>query len=185
MTSKKIRFEVFKRDGFICQYCGRTPPEVVLEVDHVIPKAHDGKDDINNYLTACFDCNRGKGKNELADIPSGLKSNLSTLKEKREQIGAYNEFLNELSEIREHNMSAMEETFTSYYSDYLLSDNFKTNTLARFLNQLPPERIDYAMKMACSKFDYMKNKDYASTLSLKYFCGICWNWIKKPETRDW
>lgn len=29
--SKKLRFEVFKRDGFTCQYCGRMAPDVVLE----------------------------------------------------------------------------------------------------------------------------------------------------------
>jgi 5-methylcytosine-specific restriction endonuclease McrA len=35
--SKKLRFEVFKRDNFTCQYCGRETPEVILEADHVIP----------------------------------------------------------------------------------------------------------------------------------------------------
>lgn len=28
--SKRLRFEVFKRDGFVCQYCGNHPPAVVL-----------------------------------------------------------------------------------------------------------------------------------------------------------
>ena len=32
--SKKIRFEVFKRDAFTCQYCGQMAPDVLLEVDH-------------------------------------------------------------------------------------------------------------------------------------------------------
>lgn len=58
--SKKIRFEVFKRDGFKCSYYGKSPPAVVLEVDHIDPKSKGGSDDINNLLSACFDCNRGK-----------------------------------------------------------------------------------------------------------------------------
>ncbi len=29
--SKKMRFDVFKRDGFQCQYCGAMPPNIVLE----------------------------------------------------------------------------------------------------------------------------------------------------------
>ena len=48
--TKKIRFEVFKRDGFQCGYCGNTPPKVVLEVDHIEPISKGGKDDMNNLL---------------------------------------------------------------------------------------------------------------------------------------
>ena len=58
--TKKLRFEVFKRDGFKCAYCGKNPPQVTLEVDHIDPKSKGGKDDINNLVSACFDCNRGK-----------------------------------------------------------------------------------------------------------------------------
>ena len=38
--SKKARFEVFKRDSFTCQYCGRTAPDVVLHLDH---KEHENQ----------------------------------------------------------------------------------------------------------------------------------------------
>jgi len=40
--SKSIRFEIFKRDSFKCQYCGRMAPEVVLHVDHIKPVAEGG-----------------------------------------------------------------------------------------------------------------------------------------------
>lgn len=59
--SKRLRFEVFKRDNFTCVYCGRQAPEVVLEADHRQPRSQGGKDVIANLVTACFDCNRGKG----------------------------------------------------------------------------------------------------------------------------
>jgi len=51
---------VFKRDNYTCVYCGRKPPEVKLEVDHVLPKSKGGSDDIDNLATSCFDCNHGK-----------------------------------------------------------------------------------------------------------------------------
>ena len=66
--SKKLRFEVFKRDNFKCQYCGKTPPEITLEVDHIKPKIKKGTDDINNLVTACFDCNRGKSDKDLENF---------------------------------------------------------------------------------------------------------------------
>lgn len=59
--SKRLRFEIFKRDGFKCLYCGVTPAQKVLRVDHVKPVAEGGTDDPPNLVTSCFDCNAGKG----------------------------------------------------------------------------------------------------------------------------
>jgi len=56
----RIRFLVFKRDNFTCQYCGNKPPDVRLQVDHIIAKSKGGKDEIENFLTACSTCNLGK-----------------------------------------------------------------------------------------------------------------------------
>ena len=56
----KIRFEIFNRDNFTCQYCGRKSPEVIIEIDHIVPQSKEGKDELNNYITACKDCNMGK-----------------------------------------------------------------------------------------------------------------------------
>lgn len=53
---KKLRFEVFKRDSFKCQYCGKSAPEVVLHVDHIKPVAEGGTNEITNLITACADC---------------------------------------------------------------------------------------------------------------------------------
>lgn len=68
--SKKIRFEVFKRDMFKCQYCGKSPikdQDVVLEVDHIVPVAEGGSNEMINLVTSCWDCNRGKGPRKLDD----------------------------------------------------------------------------------------------------------------------
>ena len=64
--SKQERFQIFERDNFTCQYCGRKPPEVQLEVDHIVPLAKGGTNDERNLITACRDCNRGKGIENLA-----------------------------------------------------------------------------------------------------------------------
>lgn len=64
--SNSVRFEVFKRDSFTCQYCGRKSPEVILNIDHIVPVASGGMNDIVNLLTSCQGCNSGKGKRHLA-----------------------------------------------------------------------------------------------------------------------
>jgi hypothetical protein len=62
----RIRFEVLRRDGFRCTYCGRSAREgVVLHVDHVIPVAGGGSNDIENLVAACSSCNQGKGSTAL------------------------------------------------------------------------------------------------------------------------
>ena len=63
--SKKLRFEVFSRDSFTCQYCGISPPDANLHVDHIIPVAAGGTNDIDNLATACQSCNTGKGADIL------------------------------------------------------------------------------------------------------------------------
>lgn len=80
--SKKIRFEVFKRDSFTCQYCGSKAPDVVLEVDHINPVKEGGENDIMNLVTSCFNCNRGKRDKKLSDK--------SVIEKQREQIKELN-----------------------------------------------------------------------------------------------
>jgi hypothetical protein len=59
-VSKRLRYEVLRRDNFTCRYCGRGAPEVKLQVDHVVPEALGGRDEPTNLVTACVDCNGGK-----------------------------------------------------------------------------------------------------------------------------
>lgn len=59
-VSKRLRFEVLRRDKNTCVYCGATAADGPLTVDHVIPKSLGGTDHPNNLVTACRDCNSGK-----------------------------------------------------------------------------------------------------------------------------
>lgn len=52
------RFNLFLRDHFTCQYCGR-PKE--LTFDHVVPRAYGGRTTWENVVTACAPCNLKKG----------------------------------------------------------------------------------------------------------------------------
>lgn len=72
----RARFDVLVRDNYTCRYCGRQAPNVVLHVDHVIPVAKGGTDDPDNLVTACYDCNEGKGTRH-----SGVEEPLQTMAE--------------------------------------------------------------------------------------------------------
>lgn len=58
--SARKRFEILKRDGFACHYCGRRVPQVILHVDHIVARANGGTDDPGNLIAACVGCNLGK-----------------------------------------------------------------------------------------------------------------------------
>ena len=62
-----LRWGVLKRDAFTCQYCGRSAPEVKLEVDHITPVSEGGEDTKENLVTACYSCNRGRSALSLRD----------------------------------------------------------------------------------------------------------------------
>ena len=86
--SKRLRFEVLKRDAFTCQYCGKQPPDTILHLDHIKPVSKGGKNTILNLITSCQDCNLGKSDKELSDDSAVKKQQkqLSELAEKKAQI---------------------------------------------------------------------------------------------------
>jgi hypothetical protein len=91
--SLKTRFDVFKRDDFTCRYCGRKTPSVVLQVDHVIPVAEGGDNEIENLVTSCFECNNGKGAGLLENLPSEIDVEAKSIlmAEHERQLREYNE----------------------------------------------------------------------------------------------
>lgn len=67
-VSKRLRYEVLRRDNHACRYCGATAPDVKLTVDHVTPTALGGADTADNLVAACSDCNSGK-TSSVPDAP--------------------------------------------------------------------------------------------------------------------
>ena len=67
---KLTRREIFRRDGFACQYCGKHTPD--LTIDHVIPRHLGGQHVWNNVVAACPACNHRKGGRRLEDSGMSL-----------------------------------------------------------------------------------------------------------------
>jgi len=55
---KLTRLEVFNRDRYTCQYCGKGTHQLTL--DHVVPRYQDGEHTWENVVSACIPCNRRK-----------------------------------------------------------------------------------------------------------------------------
>ena len=55
---KLTRMEIFRRDDYTCQYCGKKVKQMTL--DHVIPRYRGGQHTWENVVSACVSCNRSK-----------------------------------------------------------------------------------------------------------------------------
>ncbi len=56
----EVRKYVFQRNQYQCQSCGKTYKETQLTIDHIIPLARGGSNDISNLHTLCLTCNQRK-----------------------------------------------------------------------------------------------------------------------------
>lgn len=60
-TVRFNRRNIYVRDRFRCQYCGKAPGREHLTIDHVVPKSKGGRSTWNNVVVACIRCNSQKG----------------------------------------------------------------------------------------------------------------------------
>lgn len=68
---KLNRKEIFRRDGYRCQYCGVEAHDLTL--DHVVPRKASGSHTWTNLVSACRRCNRRKGGKTLAEARMTLR----------------------------------------------------------------------------------------------------------------
>ena len=197
-VSKKVRFEVFKRDSFTCQYCGKSAPDVVLEVDHIKPVANNGSNDIFNLITSCMECNNGKGARELTDRQEIHKQmeDMKVLSERRNQLDMLVRWREELRGLEDAEINAVESIYTQEMDSTL--NGYGRQQIRKAIAKHGLALIMESAETACSVYlerdeygditDESKNKAIAMTariaavkeqkknepylLELFYCCGI-------------
>lgn len=97
------RRNIFARDENKCQYCGKRFPTSELSLDHIVPKAHNGKTTWTNIVCACTDCNKKKGGR--TPVEAGMKlirkpakpkhSPILSLKLRSDRYRSWKQFLDE------------------------------------------------------------------------------------------
>ena len=152
--NKKMRFEVFKRDKFTCQYCGRMSPDVILEVDHIKPVADGGTNDLLNLITSCRDCNRGKGKRRLDDCSEVKKqqARIKELSEKNEQLMMLMEWRKELSNFKNNEVDAICNAFSDATNNAVTVNENGRNTAKKLLEQFSLNEILDAVDIAINRY---------------------------------
>jgi hypothetical protein len=173
--SKKTRFDVFKRDGFQCAYCGAHPSEVVLlEIDHIHPVAEGGSNEIDNLVTACFDCNRGKSDRLLTAVPQSLEEKAAIVAERESQIRAYYQVLEAKKERQDEEVWSVADIFLERFAEESI-DRDKLVSIRMFLERgLNVFEVREGMEIACAR-------KYYTSAAWKYFCGVCWNKIRSAQ----
>lgn len=174
--SKKSRFEVFKRDFFTCQYCGSTPPKVILHIDHIKPVAAGGGNEIDNLLTSCESCNQGKGATPLSSVPKSLSDRAKEVKEREEQINGYNSVMTERSQRIERDAWSVVAALQGVdRAESCNKDEFLS--IKRFIERMPLHLTIEAAEMANARVRSQYSR-------FKYFCGICWTMIRRNEDAE-
>lgn len=167
--SKKLRFEVLKRDNFTCQYCGAKAPDVILEVDHITPVSKGGTNSILNLITACKDCNRGKTNVHLSDYSavSKQRKQAEEIQERREMIELMSLWQAELREEEDMEIREFDNLIDIYYPGKGLSD-YGCLTIRRLIRQFGFRQVYEAAEIALTRYRTLNQ-------ALNKLGGICYN----------
>lgn len=169
--SKGVRFEVLKRDGYRCRYCGNTPADgVLLHVDHIVAVAEGGSNELSNLATACLPCNIGKGK-KPHESPAPAPS-LEDERERLEQMQEWTALQLELMERRDGLYARLEEAWEQRVGGYL-PRNFDSH-MRKPLGEFGAGRLVEA-------FDAVGQKGLRGESALRYFYGILRRWRGSPQ----
>ncbi|MEY1677270.1 HNH endonuclease [Gordonia sp. ABKF26] len=178
--SRRLRYEILRRDNHTCRYCGASAPAVPLTVDHVIPVALGGLDDPTNLVTACRDCNSGKAATSpdatmIADVQERALLWAAAMKQAAEERAGEREFHQWIHTWFRARWNRW--TWTDARGEkhsVPLPEEF-TVSLDRFLNA----------GLDDGDFDELIDATMTARSSdeWKYFCGCCWRRIRQAQDR--
>lgn len=176
---KSLRFEVFKRDSFTCQYCGRKAPDVLLHVDHIKPVSKDGTNDLLNLITSCEDCNSGKSDRELSDntVIQKQRDQLEALQERKEQIEMMFEWQKSLLELDDKIVEQLSDYWSELAVGYSLSETGRAS-LKKLSRKYKLDEIMVSMKISSEQYLEMKDGKYTQESvenAWNKVSGICYN----------
>jgi len=178
-VSKRLRYEVFRRDNFTCRYCGAKPPEAQLRPDHVVPVALGGTDDPSNLATSCEACNSGK-TSTTPDAPLVADVSADALRWSRALTEAAVQMRAELAgQVERH------EKFDQWWRNWTHGggkklpiprpDDWRSSVDGFLEAGLPLDILGWCMEKA------MRNSKVAPDQTWRYMCGIAWRKVTELQ----
>jgi hypothetical protein len=172
-VSRRLRFEVLKRDNYTCRYCGAKAPDVTLTVDHVIPTALGGSDEPANLVTACKPCNGGKASvsPDSSVVHDVAADALRWARAIDIATGWRRAELADLDKVVEEFGEAWAAAFSGYYPyelqwpssiERFVSLGLNADDLLRYIDVVNRRRLHYKDRWP-------------------YFCGCCWKEINRRQ----
>lgn len=178
--SKKLRFTVFRRDGFKCLYCGATPVTQSLHVDHVIPVSKGGKDDLANLVTACAPCNLGKSNVSL-DVAPKRPVLTDDDRERAQQIAEYMRVQTEIHQAQ----NAVGRSLAEYWTRAVGSSDPSLRVRLQRLSEVHDAStvMRWIDIVASRKGRYDGNDRGEYEDRVRYLYGVARNWDSSKEAR--
>ena len=179
-VSKRLRYEILRRDNHTCRYCGRTAPNVPLCVDHVVPVALGGTDDPTNLVTSCEPCNSGK-TSTAPDSPLVAQAREDAMRWRMAWAVAVAEAETEGKQ-RAKDIAKVKKNYVAAYKGRhgqapILPEGWEAS-VGRWLDLgLPLTLIDKAIASAVGR-TYVPAKD-----RFAYFAGCCWSLLRELKDR--
>ena len=171
--SKRLRFEVFKRDGFRCRYCGAGVLDVTLHCDHVVPDSKGGPTTAENLVTACQPCNLGKSNIGLDERKLSPSIDVADAKEHATQIRAYLKIQKQIGEAK----SELEDLALAHWKKRI------GDWHSSLPNYLHGPLKDFGLAKVMEAIDIVASRDIRKPIDqVKYLCGIIKNW-RDPKPR--
>lgn len=175
-VSKRLRYEVLRRDDYTCRYCGADATDAKLTIDHVVPVALGGTDEPENLVTACADCNAGKTSTSPNEpIVEGVSDDALRWAEAmkaaaRVQGSSERKVKRRVKKVDDH--------WCTYHNNY----NGKPVSRPGGWEDSIKQFLEAGMEPAdlCELIDVAMNKDKVDNV-WRYFCGCVWRRLNERQ----
>lgn len=181
-VSKRVRYEVMRRDNYACRYCGATAESgATLVIDHVVPESLGGASEPGNLATACRDCNSGKAASTpdepvVDDVRQAALRYAAAVRRAAADLEAAQ------APMRDY-VGAFDDEWRSFTHGLGPRDaiprpaDWPRSIEGFFLAGLPIEALIDALHRSMSTTRVSHNAVF------RYMCGICWSRVREIQAR--